>query len=61
MTYTGTSNFTSIQAAQIYYGIGVSVSRKIEEGAISIGPPAIKPGQTLSVNREGRYVITDKN
>jgi hypothetical protein len=36
------------------------VDAKIAAGEIHIGPPALKPGQTLSLHREeGRYFITE--
>jgi hypothetical protein len=36
------------------------VNAKIAAGEIHIGPPALKPGQTLSLHREeGRYFITE--
>jgi hypothetical protein len=65
----GTAHFVTRRAAVRYYtpyenGDIVAaldaVARKLAEGQIHIGPPALKAGQTLSLNREeGRYFITE--
>ena len=61
----GTSHFVSVDRAMRYYntyspGFGqYSVNRKLAEGEIHIGPPEVKEGQSLSINAEGRYVITE--
>ena len=64
MTVIGTANFVSRFKAVKYYksqgydrAISV-VNEKIEEGAITIGPPTVEEGQRLLVdNEEGRYFI----
>ena len=63
MTY-GTSHFTSRRAALAYYRPygtdAAGVDAKLAEGAIHIGPPAIKPGGRLSViPGEGRYQVEE--
>ncbi len=65
MTFAGTSHFKSIAKALDYYKITEGsmadaakvVGEKMRDGSISIGPPIIKPGEKLSINAEGRYVI----
>jgi hypothetical protein len=63
---TGTAHFESLAAAVRYYrpygfeNTAATVARKLAEGEIFIGPPALKAGQTLSLNREeGRYFVTE--
>jgi len=64
-TTFGTSYFVSGEAAIKYYSECdpnpiQAVKRKLAEGSIHIGQPILKPGQTLSINREeGRYFITE--
>jgi len=65
MTY-GTSYFVSHAAAVRYYrayeGAGAkrAVERKLSEGSIHIGKPALKPGEVLSVIDNGtRYQIRE--
>jgi hypothetical protein len=62
----GTCHFTTKAAAIRYYsnyngynrGNRIEVERKIAEGEIYIGPPTLKPGETLSViPGEDRYAI----
>ena len=60
----GTSNFVSLRAARTYYarldGLNHDdVAEKIREGAITIGPPNLKPGQRCKFNTEGRYLVTE--
>lgn len=62
-TTFGTSHFTSFSDACDYYRnydlTSHEVDQKVKDGEISIGPPPLKEGQTLSVIRgEGRYQIT---
>lgn len=65
----GTSHFVSRAMAVRYYGEYTpgaklaekvaTVDRKLKEGSIHIGPPELKPGETLSVIDDGtRYAIT---
>lgn len=66
MTTIGTSYFVSFDAAVKYYRDyeefpASAVATKLEEGDIHIGKPPIKPGEKLSLNSEGRYVITTKD
>lgn len=61
---TGTSHFSSEAAAIRYYAAyGYSrrdVLSKIASGGITIGKPAAKPGEVLSLHpQEGRYFITE--
>lgn len=69
MTY-GTSYFVSRNTAIRYYSdyepgsswatVAGVVDRKLDEGAIHIGKPELKEGQTLSVIDNGtRYAITE--
>lgn len=64
----GTSHFVNIKAAELYYSdyipnfskavVAAHVANKIKSGDIHIGPPELKPGETLHVIRdEGRYLI----
>lgn len=61
----GTSHFVSRRAAERYYSAteadpAGAVARKLADGEIHIGPPALKPDQRLSViPGEGRYQIDD--
>ena len=60
----GTCHFVSIAAARSYYARqgedAAAVLDKLEEGAIHIGPPELKPGQVLHVIAdEGRYEIEE--
>jgi hypothetical protein len=42
------------------YGLDAAdVKAKIEAGEIHIGKPTTKPGETLRLNDEGRYIIHD--
>jgi hypothetical protein len=66
----GTSHFISYTAARNYYseqfphskeGTRTSVDEKIHSGAISIGPPKLKPGEKLLINNEeGRFFISSE-
>lgn len=61
----GTSHFRSRDAAVAYYSAygfdGHEVDKKIAEGEIAIGPPALKPGETLStIDLNRRYAITSE-
>lgn len=61
---TGTNHFTSKSAADKYYYfqgfLPADVTRKITNGEIKIGPPQIKDGQKLLIDKnEGRYFIQD--
>lgn len=62
-----TSYFQNVGKACFYYApyyendmvlTSREVGMKIRDGAIVIGKPLIKPGERLSINSEGRYVIT---
>lgn len=62
----GTSHFVSRQAAERYYrdygyaDVAEAVTRKIADGEIHIGKPALLAGQSLSIiPGEGRYQIDD--
>ena len=66
MTTYGTSYFVSTAAAIRYYrdyegdNARAAVQRKLTEGEIHIGKPALKPGQVLSIIDNGtRYAITE--
>lgn len=67
MTTTyGTANFVSKATAIRYYqpyfyeNTAVAVEQKIAEGEIFIGPPKVKPGETLSIIDDGtRYAVTE--
>lgn len=59
---TGTHHFVSALRAGEYYahqGFSPSdVAQKIQDGEIAIGPPQIKNGQKLLIDKdEGRYFI----
>ena len=67
----GTSHFVSVRAANLYYlNFGYDsgdVLRKIAEGEIHIGKPALKPGQRLEIidsatgrRWDGRYAIVEE-
>ena len=61
---TGTSHFKSEASAFFYFSAyGYSrrdVLSKIASGEITIGKPAVKPNEVLSLHpREGRYFITE--
>jgi hypothetical protein len=63
MTY-GTSHFVDLAAALKYYkAYGYdkpAVKQKLAEGQIHLGPPTLKPGETLRVIDNGtRYQITE--
>ena len=62
MTTYGTSHFRSKFAAIRYYETfgyeREDVMRKLAEGEIAIGPPALKPGETLRFMEGGRYAIS---
>lgn len=61
----GTCHFVSIFDARRYFSYEGSkiaaeraVTTKLKEGSIKIGPPEIKKGQKLLINKdEGRYFI----
>ncbi len=60
----GTSHFVSFNSALRYYAYedatDTDIDRKISEGLIHIGKPALKPGQKLSTIDDGtRYAIED--
>lgn len=66
---TGTSHFPSYGAALRYYRpyeqplastqqLRQVIDRKLNEGQIHIGKPALKPGQTLTIE-DNRYHITE--
>jgi hypothetical protein len=64
-TTQGTSHFVSVPDAVRYYrdhegdDAENAVARKITDGEIHIGPPTLKPGETLSTIDNGtRYAIT---
>jgi len=63
MFTTQTNHFVSFDRAVSYYkdyGFDASdVRRKIDEGEIQIGHPAVTVNQKLRINSEGRYVISD--
>lgn len=61
---TGTSHFESVQSAERYYAeygysdVKKAVAQKLADGEIHIGPPQLKEGEELRLNREeGRYFI----
>lgn len=60
---TGTNHFVSMASAIRYYmDYGYdsdAVWEKVDRKEIVIGKPDLKPGQRLSINEEGRYVISD--
>ncbi len=63
----GTAYFPSRTAAEAYYtpyhyaDVRRAVQRKIDEGAIHIGPPPLKPGEHAFLIDDGtRYAIEDK-
>ena len=61
---TGTSHFVSYNSALRYFAYenatDTDIDRKIAEGLIQIGKPALKPGQKLSIIDDGtRYAIED--
>lgn len=62
MTTIGTAHFTDRRSANRYYvGYGLTakdVDEKFKNGEIFLGQPELKEGQRLSVNSEGRYIIT---
>lgn len=55
MTYIGTAHYTSEYTARRAYCMFYDDA--IAEGRIAIGPPEIKEGDKLFINKEGRYVI----
>lgn len=62
MTYVfGTSNFYSMAHAIQYYKrqgyTRMDVVRKLENREIHLGPPSVRPGQKLTMNKEGRYEV----
>jgi hypothetical protein len=67
MTRTGTCHFLSRRSAQRYYAepggtwaTAREIERKIAAGEIKVGPPAIKPGQRLTLVDAGtRYAIVE--
>lgn len=56
---TGTHHFESLRAAAKYYGTKHEAKRALSEGAIAIGPPTPKPGERITLDRDGRYWIED--
>lgn len=60
---TGTCHFVSRRAAITYYARqgddADEVRKKLDEGAIHLGPPNVKPHQKWRVNHQGRYEITE--
>jgi hypothetical protein len=61
---TGTSHFVSKSAARRYYAYedakAADIDRKISEGLIHIGKPALKQGQRLTLIDGGtRYAIVE--
>ena len=61
---TGTSHFVGYNAALRYFAYenatDTDIDRKIAEGLIHIGKPALKAGQKLSIIDDGtRYAIED--
>ena len=60
-TKIGTSHFETLEAATRYYSwyelTWYEVQEKIDNGEIHIGPPSIKPGERLLVDKDGRYFI----
>jgi hypothetical protein len=73
-TTFGTCHFVSLHMARCYYApysgwqakwnsksTIENVSRKLRDGEIKIGPPLLKPGDSLAIDQsEGRYLITSK-
>jgi len=60
MLNVGTPYFVSEQAAVRYYlpyCPKAQVLQKLAAKEIYIGKPGLKPGESLSLNSEGRYVI----
>lgn len=60
----GTAHFEDLAAARVYYATyGFSaeeVARKLKVGEIFLGPPPLKPGQKLHLDRqEHRYFIEE--
>lgn len=62
----GTPHFVSVAAAVAYYkpygykSTLAAVLRKKQDGEIHIGPPTLKPGQTLRIIDGGlRYAIQE--
>lgn len=67
MMMTGTCHFVSIEAAERYYepygydDVKATVQRKLSEGEIYIGKPAVKNGEHATVIDDGtRYAIVSK-
>ena len=65
-TRYGTCYFQSIATAVRYFADYEAepikaVHRKLDEGSIQIGKPAVKSGQRLILNDEGRYFIYEAN
>lgn len=60
----GTCYFPSRNSAIHYYKSqlfdAIEVDRKIAEGEIIIGKPPVNRDQFLLVNKEGRYVLCEK-
>lgn len=66
MITVGTSHFKSRNAARRYYEPygydAAAVDRKIADGEIHLGPPILKPGESLSLIDDGtRYAIKSEN
>lgn len=57
----GTSHFVSLKDAVQYYTTYGSdpedVEQMLQDKDIFIGPPKLGPGEKLSVDEDGRYVI----
>jgi hypothetical protein len=65
-TIVSTSHFISKKAALKYYAVYDSdrseVNRKIKDGELSIGTPAVPAGMSCSIDREeGRYFLKPKD
>lgn len=63
-TQWGTSHFVSLDAARTYYKrqgeSADSVDERLTEGAINIGPPTLREGETLIMVDDGlRYAIQE--
>lgn len=56
-TVIGTAHFQNENQARAAYCF--EYASAIAEGRIVIGPPTLKPGQKLLVDKQGRYHIED--
>lgn len=62
-TQYGTCCFRSLADAERYYSEHIygkgAAKRKLESGEIKLGRPPVKAGDSIHVNDEGRYVVTE--